>query len=75
MASRRVKPSPWCSLAVPAFETHPVTPDRVDDVVEVANPNRRASQCWCLSHRLSAREVEVLGDGTAKRHSARSAAG
>ena len=46
-----------------AFDTHPVTPDRVDDFVKVANPNRRASHCWCLSHRLSAREIEVLGDG------------
>jgi hypothetical protein len=26
-----------------AFDTHPVTPDRVDDFVKVANPNRRAS--------------------------------
>ena len=44
-----------------AFATHPVTPDRVDDFVKVANPNRRASHCWCLSHRLSAREIAELG--------------
>jgi GNAT superfamily N-acetyltransferase len=40
-----------------AFETHPVTPDRVDDFVTVVNPNRRASHCWCLSHRLNAQEI------------------
>lgn len=47
-----------------AFDTRPVTPDRVDDFVAVANPNRRASHCWCLSHRLTAREVSDLGDGS-----------
>jgi GNAT superfamily N-acetyltransferase len=46
-----------------AFDTRPATPDRVDDFVKVANPNRRASHCWCLSHRLSAREIAELGDG------------
>ena len=40
-----------------AFTVRPVTPDRVDDFVAVANPNRRASHCWCLSHRLTAREI------------------
>jgi hypothetical protein len=47
-----------------AFDTHPVTPERIDDFVAVVNPNRRASHCWCLSHRLSAREVEELGNGS-----------
>jgi GNAT superfamily N-acetyltransferase len=47
-----------------AFETHPVTPDRVDDFVAVANPNRRATHCWCLSHRLTAGEIEELGGGS-----------
>jgi len=47
-----------------AFDTRPVTPDRVDDFVTVANPRRRASHCWCLSHRLSAREVSELGNGS-----------
>jgi hypothetical protein len=46
-----------------AFEVHPVTPDRVDDFAAVTNPNRRATHCWCLSHRLVAREVEELGGG------------
>ena len=44
-----------------AFDTRPVTPDRVDDFVAVANPNRRASHCWCLSHRLTAGEIEEHG--------------
>ena len=47
-----------------AFDTRPVTPDRVADFVTVANPNRRATHCWCLSHRLTAGEVAELGDGT-----------
>jgi GNAT superfamily N-acetyltransferase len=46
-----------------AFDTRPVTPDRVDDFAAVANPNRRPSHCWCLSHRLSAREITELGGG------------
>jgi hypothetical protein len=47
-----------------AFAVHPVTPDRVDDFVAVVNPNRRASHCWCLSHRLVAREIDELGNGS-----------
>ncbi|HZG91522.1 MAG TPA: GNAT family N-acetyltransferase [Pseudonocardia sp.] len=47
-----------------AFEIRPVTPDRVDDFVAVANPNRRATHCWCLSHRLAAPEIEELGGGS-----------
>ena len=47
-----------------AFDARPVTPDRVDDFVAVANPNRRASHCWCLSHRLSTHEVSDLGNGS-----------
>ena len=46
------------------FDTRPVTPDRVDDFVAVVNPNRRASHCWCLSHRLVAREIDELGNGS-----------
>jgi GNAT superfamily N-acetyltransferase len=46
------------------FETRPVTPHRVDDFATVANPNRRATHCWCLSHRLTAQEVAGLGDGS-----------
>ncbi|MCX6466702.1 MAG: GNAT family N-acetyltransferase [Pseudonocardiales bacterium] len=47
-----------------AFDVRPVTPDRVDDFVAVANPNRRATHCWCLSHRLGAREIAELGGGS-----------
>ncbi|MGL5929110.1 MAG: GNAT family N-acetyltransferase, partial [Dermatophilaceae bacterium] len=30
----------------------------------VVNPNRRTTHCWCLSHRLPAREIEQLGGGS-----------
>jgi GNAT superfamily N-acetyltransferase len=40
-----------------AITTHPVTPARFDDFADVVNPNRRATHCWCLSHRLSAPEI------------------
>jgi GNAT superfamily N-acetyltransferase len=46
------------------FDVRPVTPDRLDDFVAVVNPNRRATHCWCLSHRLSAPEIAELGDGS-----------
>lgn len=47
-----------------AFTVHPVTEDRVDDFVAVANPNRRATHCWCLSHRIPQREIAELGQGS-----------
>ena len=47
-----------------AFDTRPVTPDRIDDFVAVANPNRRDTHCWCLSHRLTAPEIAELGNGS-----------
>jgi GNAT superfamily N-acetyltransferase len=40
-----------------ALTTHPVTPDRFEDFADVVNPRRRATHCWCLSHRLTAAEV------------------
>ena len=46
------------------WETHPVTPDRFEDFADVVNPNRRASHCWCLSHRLPANQIEELGHGS-----------
>ncbi|WP_030528095.1 GNAT family N-acetyltransferase [Phycicoccus jejuensis] len=46
------------------WETHPVTPDRFADFADVVNPNRRATHCWCLSHRLRQREIDELGDGS-----------
>ncbi len=47
-----------------AFSTHPLTPARFDDFADVINPNRRATHCWCLSHRLRAADIEELGDGS-----------
>ncbi len=46
------------------WETYPVTPDRFEDFADVINRNRRASHCWCLSHRLRAAEIEELGAGS-----------
>ena len=46
------------------WETHPVTPSRFDDFADVINPNRRATHCWCLSHRINAAEIEELGHGS-----------
>jgi GNAT superfamily N-acetyltransferase len=43
------------------WETHPVTPDRFEDFADVINKNRRPTHCWCLSHRLQAKEIEGLG--------------
>lgn len=45
------------------FSTHPLTPERFEDFADVINPNRRATHCWCLSHRLPAKEIEALGSG------------
>ena len=46
------------------WTTLPVTPDRFDDFADVINPNRRATHCWCLSHRLPAAEIKALGGGS-----------
>ena len=45
------------------FQSHPLTPDRFADFADVVNPNRRATHCWCLSHRLQAKDIEELGTG------------
>ena len=45
------------------WESHPLTPDRFEDFADVINPNRRTTHCWCLSHRLRARDIEELGKG------------
>ncbi len=50
-----------------AFTTHPVTPDRFEDFADVINPNRRETHCWCLSHRLTAAEIQDLGHGSRER--------
>ena len=47
-----------------AWTTHAVTEDRFDDLADVINPNRRATHCWCLSHRLRAADIEELGHGS-----------
>jgi len=49
------------------WTTQPVTPDRFDDFADVINPRRRATHCWCLSHRLPASEIEELGGGSRER--------
>ena len=41
-----------------------MTPDRFEDFADVINPNRRATHCWCLSHRLQAKDIEELGHGS-----------
>ena len=46
------------------WETHPLTPNRFEDFVEVVNRSRRATHCWCLSHRLQLAEIEELGNGS-----------
>lgn len=56
----------WLDLPM-GWETHPVTPDRFGDFADVINPNRRETHCWCLSHRLPAREIEQLGAGSRER--------
>jgi hypothetical protein len=49
---------------LPDWATHPVTAERFDDFADVINPNRRETHCWCLSHRLRAKEIDELGDGS-----------
>jgi GNAT superfamily N-acetyltransferase len=46
------------------WETHPVSPDRFDDFADVVNRSRRSNHCWCLSHRLTAAEIDRLGGGS-----------
>jgi len=46
------------------WQTRPVTPDRFEDFAAVINPNRRDTHCWCLAHRLGAKDIEELGGGS-----------
>lgn len=46
------------------WETHPLTPARFDDFADVINPTRRTTHCWWLSHRLRAKDIDELGDGS-----------
>ena len=43
------------------WEVLPVTPERFEDFSTVLNPTGREKHCWCLSHRLGAKEIEKLG--------------
>lgn len=45
------------------WATHPLTPARFEDFADIVNPNRRREACWCLSHRLRAKDIEELGEG------------
>lgn len=56
------------------WATHPVTEERFDDFADVLNPNRRTTHCWCLSHRLRVKDIDVLGDGS-RESAARALAG
>jgi GNAT superfamily N-acetyltransferase len=49
------------SATTNTWETHPVTPDRFEDFADVINKNRRPTHCWCLSHRIQAKEITELG--------------
>ncbi|TDE92627.1 GNAT family N-acetyltransferase [Occultella glacieicola] len=49
------------------WQTHPVTADRFEDFADVINPTRRATHCWCLSHRIPARQIDELGGGSRER--------
>lgn len=47
------------------WQTFPVTPDRFEDFADVINPARREPHCWCLSHRLRAKDIKELGSDRA----------
>lgn len=56
MESGKLDSMPW--------QTHPLTPARFEDFADVVNPNRRTNHCWCLSHRIGAKDIDALGDGS-----------
>ncbi|PRA00307.1 GNAT family N-acetyltransferase [Arthrobacter sp. MYb224] len=45
------------------WEVLPLTADRFADFASVVNPGGREKHCWCLSHRLGAKEIKLLGAG------------
>jgi GNAT superfamily N-acetyltransferase len=47
-----------------AWEVLPATVDRFDDFATVVNRTRRVNHCWCLSPRLTLRDIEALGEGS-----------
>ena len=57
------------------FDTRPVTPDRFEDFAASSTPTAARAHCWCLSHRLRAKEIEELGDGSREKAFGASAAG
>ncbi|UYQ77177.1 GNAT family N-acetyltransferase [Glutamicibacter sp. JL.03c] len=46
---------------VQSLRIEPLTESRMEDFAAVVNPNHRQKHCWCLSHRLSAREIRERG--------------
>lgn len=49
------------------WQTRPLTAETFEDFADVVNPRRRATHCWCLSHRLPLKDVEALGQGSRER--------
>ena len=48
-------------MTTSAFEVHPATAERFDDVAVMVGPKSpQASVCWCLSHRLDSRTNREL---------------
>ena len=45
------------------WQTRPLTEETFEDFADVVNPTRREQHCWCLSHRLPARQIQELGGG------------
>ena len=40
------------------YETHPLTPDRWDDLARLFGPTGQQGGCWCMWNRQSSREFE-----------------
>lgn len=53
-----------CFTVVMGWQTLPVTAERFEDFADVVNGSLRETHCWCLSHRLTAGEIEQLGGGS-----------
>lgn len=56
------------------WTTLPLTPERFDDFADVTNPNRRATHCWCVTHRLGRKDIAELAGCPADADGAREAA-
>lgn len=56
-----------CHAGWVQWATHPVTPERLEDFGDVINPRRRDTHCRCLSHRITAPQIEELGEGSRER--------